>query len=149
MSRSWGSMLCLILAVCQLVACSKEKITIQDAWIPEAPPNVPALAGYMTINNDTEDTVTLVNISTTSFERIEIHHTVHNRETGLTRMIRQQTLDIAPRTSLRFKPGGYHLMLIHPRKVIQDGERIPLTLMFSNGQSFDIEFQVQRETLRF
>ncbi len=144
-----GFVLGLSLLVGGLTGCSKKELTIDDAWIPAAPPHVPALAGYMTIDNGTERTQTLVGATSTVFERIEIHRTVYEKDSGLARMIPQEQVPIAPKESLLFEPGGYHLMLIHPKAPLQEGERISLNLIFADDSRFELEFQVRRrERLR-
>ena len=83
---------------------------ISDAWIPEAPPAAAALAGYMTIENDSGEARTLVGASGGPFERVEIHQTVYEKDTGLARMVPQDRIDIAPGERFVFEPGGYHLV---------------------------------------
>ena len=131
-----------------LTGCSREQLTISDAWIPEAPPGVAALAGYMTIENGSGENRTLVGASGAHFERVEIHQTVYEKDTGLARMIPKNRISIAPGERFLFAPGGYHLMLVGPKKAQQDGEIVHLILEFEDGSRPRVEFEVRRDRLR-
>jgi len=49
------------------------------------------------------------------------------------RMRRQDEAAIAPHGSLEFKPGGYHLMLIHPLRTLKQGDEVELRFLFSDA----------------
>jgi len=148
MIRSFGPLLSFTILAGGLAACSAKELRIYDAFIPEAPPRVSALAGYMTIDNGSAQLRSLVGATTAAFERIEIHNTVYEKDSGLARMIRQQRVDIQPQGTFLFEPGGYHLMLIHPRQALKHGDSVPVTLLFADGLRLTVEFQVRRERLR-
>ncbi len=131
-----------------LTGCSKEELTISNPWVPEAPPRVAALAGYMTIENGLGESRTLLGASGAHFERVEIHRTVYEKDTGLARMIPMDRISIAPGERVLFEPGGYHLMLVGPKKALQDGEIVPLILIFEDGSRPRVEFEVRRDRLR-
>lgn len=143
-----GLLLSISLLAGGLSGCSQEVLIIRDAWVPEAPPRVYALAGYMTIENGSGEATTLVGATGAQFDRIEIHQTVYEKDTGLARMVPEEQISIAPGESFIFEPGGYHLMLINPKKVLKDGEIVPLTLIFADGSRPSVEFEVRRERLR-
>lgn len=148
MLRALSLSLSLFLLVGGFSGCAREEITIRNAWIPEAPPTVSALAGYLSVENNSGETRTLVGASGALFERIEIHRTVYEQDSGLARMIREEELYIASGQSLRFEPGGYHLMLINPKKALTEGDSVTLTLLFANGSRLTVQFEVRREQLR-
>ena len=131
-----------------LTGCSKEELTITNAWVPEAPPRAAALAGYMTIENGFREARTLLGASGAHFERVEIHQTVYEKDTGLARMIPKDRISIAPGERFLFEPGGYHLMLVGPKKAWQDGEIVALILVFEDGSRPRVEFEVRRDRLR-
>ncbi len=131
-----------------LAGCSRGELTILDAWIPEAPPNVMVLAGYMTIDNRTDLPRTLVGATAAPFERIEFHRTVYEKESGLATMVSLDKVELAPGETLLFTPGGHHLMLVHPERALREGEGVPLTLVFADGMKVTTLFKVRRERLR-
>ena len=130
-----------------LSGCSPSELTISNAWIPEAPPNASALAGYMTVVNSTGKAATLTGATGPLFKRIEIHQTVYEKDSGLARMIRQGEVSIEPGRTFHFKPGGHHLMLYSPGKALKEGESVRLSLAFADGSSAAVDFEVRRDRL--
>jgi len=148
MIRPFGLSLILSLLVAGLGGCSTQELAIHDAWIPEAPSIVSALAGYMTVENNSGKARILVGASGPFFERVEIHRTVYEKDSGLARMIRQEQVRIEPGQSFLFQPGGYHLMLINPREVTKAGGSVALTLVFADGSRPTVDFEVRRDRLQ-
>jgi hypothetical protein len=149
MIRSAGHLLGVLLLAAALAGCFDNELTVADAWIPAAPPHVSVLAGYMTIENGTDQVKTIVAIDGALFERIEVHRTIIESDSGLARMVRQDEVVLKPGERLDFDPGGYHLMLIKPERTLKEGENVPLTLLFTDRSSYPVEFRVRpREPLR-
>ena len=138
-------LLSVALLIAGTVGCSEKGLSLRDAWVSEAPPNAAAQAGYLTIDNGTDQQRTLIGAASTTFESIEFHRTVYDKSTSMARMIHEKQLEIAPQTELRFEPGSYHLMLMNPKKSLRDGDKVPMTLLFADGAQFRIEFAVRRE----
>jgi copper(I)-binding protein len=130
-----------------LSACSKQELSVYDAWIPEAPAGVPALAGYVQIENGSAQTVTLMSASGPMFKAVELHRTTYEKATGLVRMSREAQLVIEPNGRVVLEPGGYHLMLVGPEKSYVEGDTVSLTLVFNTG-SRKVNFQVRKERLQ-
>ncbi|MCB1858428.1 MAG: copper chaperone PCu(A)C [Gammaproteobacteria bacterium] len=127
-----------------LSGCSDEGVTVDEAWIAEAPPNANVLAGYMTLENNDAQHRTLAGATDGPFERIEIHRTLHDPQTGLARMLKEEQITLAPGKRVVFQPGGYHLMLIHPQVALKAGETVPITLVLFPGPNLKAEFLVRR-----
>ena len=138
----------IVLLAAGFTACSSQELTVHDAWIPLAPPTVSALAGYMRIDNRSGEARTLVAADGALFGRIEIHQTIYDKDSGLARMISQDTVSIAPGSSFVFEPGGYHLMLINPRRALREKDSVPLTLIFADGSRSAVAFEVRRQPFR-
>jgi hypothetical protein len=64
-------------------------------------------------------------------------------ENGVAQMVMVKALPIAPDAKLVFRPGGYHLMLIHAKKVLAIGSKVPITLNFKDGTRLRAEFEVR------
>ena len=128
-----------------LTGCSEGQFTIKDTWIAEAPPGVIAQAGYLTLDNDTSKPMTLVSVTSNAFEDIQIHRSTHDEATGLVTMIHEKKADIPSHKTLRFKPGGYHLMLIKPKSALKEGNQVAMSLAFADGTEYKTTFAVRRE----
>ena len=112
-----------------LSSCSQEKkdpITIQNAWVREAPPNASAMAGYLTITNSTEQDRILTFAKSKQFNVVEMHRTVI--KDGVAKMRRHEEITIPAGESLEFKPGDFHLMLMSPKSEFKENDEVTVTL---------------------
>ena len=116
-------------------------IGVSNAWIPQAPPGVGMLAGYLTITNSGDTSVNLLAAQSDRFRSVTVHQTVI--ENGVSRMRELHLLEIAPGKEITFAPGGMHLMLMQPRTPITPGDRIEINLLLSDGQRVPAIFDVQ------
>ena len=119
----------IILLLALLFSCSNENknsITINDAWIREAPPNASAMAGYLTITNTTKQDRILTFAKSKQFNAVEIHRTII--KDGVAKMRRQDEINIPAGSSLELRPGDFHLMLMSPKQNFKTDDEIIVTL---------------------
>ncbi|MEE8387428.1 MAG: copper chaperone PCu(A)C [Acidiferrobacterales bacterium] len=115
---------------------------VDKPWIREAPPGMKILAGYMTLENEKNEALNMVGASSADFESIEIHHTIIKDD--MASMIRQQSVRIPRFSTVKFEPNGLHLMLIKPRRELRGGDKVKITLKFSNYRKVKVVFQVRK-----
>ncbi|MGH1537629.1 MAG: copper chaperone PCu(A)C [Gammaproteobacteria bacterium] len=131
-----------------LAACNpspKDAFSIEGAWVREAPPNATAMAGYVTINNNTDQDRILTSAKSEQFNVVEIHRTVV--VDGVASMRRQADLPIPAGGSLVLEPGSYHLMLLTPKGAFKANDEITVTvgLKFNDDiKEIDIIMPVKR-----
>ena len=131
--------------VVSLAACDQKEasaISIENAWIREAPPNASAMAGYMRIVNNTEQDNSLIAASSSAFKVIEFHRSIE--KDGMYKMIRHEKLDIPGNQSLELKPGDYHLMLIVPKQALKEGDTVSVELNFADQSNVVVEMPVKK-----
>lgn len=122
-------------------ALAADSIIVYDSWIRSAPPNAKVLAAYMYIMNESAEPRSLTAVSSSSFEKVEMHRTeLHD---GMMRMVNQKQLHIPAGESLLLEPGGYHLMLIKPKSVPKAGDKVKLQLYFDNGMILQVKAPVR------
>ena len=117
-------------------------IVVKNAWVREAPPVSPVLAGYMVIENHTDKTSELTAVTSSAFQKIEIHKTVY--KDGMASMEGQNSLPIGAEKSVELKPGGTHLMLINPVKPLKAGDTVNFLFVFSNGSKSIVSAPVKK-----
>jgi copper(I)-binding protein len=132
----------LLLFVAGLASASASDIEVEGAWVREAPPGMPMLAGYMVVENRTGKDLVMTGASSSAFGAIEMHHTVI--KDGMASMVRQRSIKIPARSKFRFEPKGYHLMLMQPKNELRQGDRVKITLKFSNDRSVVESFPVRK-----
>ncbi|HEC20853.1 MAG TPA: copper chaperone PCu(A)C [Gammaproteobacteria bacterium] len=131
-----------LLLACANLAQATEDLEIHDAWAREAPPGAAVMAGYLTLHNHSSETYTLTNLQSPQFEKVEIHRT--EERDGMTQMIKVSQVILGPKDSVRFQPGGMHLMLMKPKKPLKAGAKISLTLSFSGETSMQVTLPVKK-----
>lgn len=118
-----------------------KRIVVDDAWVREAPPGAGALAGYMRVQNHSDDQLALLFANSADFERVELHVTRH--ENDRMRMEQVDHVVLLPGEAAEFSPGGMHLMLMGPRRELKAGDRVRIELAFSDGTATDVVFPVR------
>jgi hypothetical protein len=104
-------------------------------------PSRPA-AGYFTIENHGSAPVVLSGASAPDCQSLMLHQST--TEGGTARMAMLDSLPVPPHGTVRFSPGGYHLMCQQPSGALlthQGTETV--TLHFTDGSSATAAFAIQ------
>jgi copper(I)-binding protein len=133
----------LMSALSFIAAASEEAgVSVRDAWVREPPPGVAMMAGYMALRNNTPRPQVLVAASSSGFETVLIHRTIV--KDGMAGMARASQIELTPNASLIFAPGGYHLMLMNPKRALHAGDPVVINLEFRGGLVLPIVFEVRK-----
>ena len=87
-----------------------EMLHWRDAWVRSLPPGTAVTAAYGSLMNHGSDTVTIVNVTSTTGTEAQMHDVIADGDQR--KMVRLNSVDIAPGESLVFEPGGQHIMLL-------------------------------------
>lgn len=130
-------------------------VKVTDAWIRWLPAGVPA-GGYMTLANTGATRRQIVGASSDAYDAISFHQTVmeHGMSgmpgmpgmSGMSGMSTMKALDsivLEPHATVRFEEGGYHLMLMRPKRALHAGDRVQILLTFSDGRTLTVPFAVR------
>ena len=118
-------------------------IVITDSWIREAPPTSRVLAGYfIVLNRDQKDHV-IVSAKSKDFVGVEIHFS--KVQQGMMKMEKQDNILLPEGEMFHFKPGGYHLMLIKPKRKLRSGDKVEIILRFEDGKEMSNTFIVRKD----
>lgn len=116
-------------------------VVASEAWVRLPPPAAAVAAGYVELHNGGAAN-RLVAASAAGFGQVQIHAMRMDGE-----VMRMQALpDGLPLpaekiTSLR--PGGYHLMLMMPKRPLQEGQHVRVRLQFAHGDALPVAFVVR------
>jgi len=134
---------CLASVLSVVPAASKDTgVSVRDAWIRETPPGMAMMAGYMELRNNTSRPQVLVAASSPEFGSVMIHRTI--AKDGMAGMVHQPRIELAPNGSLVFAPGGYHLMLMSPKRALRAGDPVVINLEFRGGLVLPVAFEVRK-----
>ncbi len=123
-------------------ALASENIIINNAWLREAPPSIKVMAGYLDIENRSDETLTLIFAESTEFGHIEFH--LSEIQDGIAKMQQQNEIMIAANTTFIFSPKNYHLMLFNNIVPMREGRIVPIKLTFSNGKTHTFNAPIKR-----
>ncbi len=132
----------LLLAAVGSVMASSGGLRVEQAWARATPAVAPVAGGFLIIANDGGKDDRLLRVESDIAQRVEIHQM--RNDAGVMRM-RQVTegLPIAAHGRLVMAPGGYHLMLIQPKRALLEGGHFDATLVFQRAGRVKATFQVR------
>ena len=119
------------------------KINVSHAWVQEAPPSAEVLAGYMDLQNQSSQAQTLLGARSADFKSVMLHQTVSKG--GMAHMNHTPQIEIKPGSTLQLTPGGYHLMLMNPKKGLRQGDQVEVLLEFKGGLVLPVKLKVSKE----
>jgi copper(I)-binding protein len=93
-------------------------------------------AGYFTIRSEKADRI--VAVSSSLADAVEIHASVTNGDRVT--MQRLETLDLPAGKTVRFEPGGMHLMVFSPRGEAS-ARAFPITIELQSGTRETVAFE--------
>lgn len=88
-------------------------------------------AAYVTIRNTGDEPDRLMGIETPVAARPEVHGM--EKEGGVMKMRPAGPLEIPPGGEVRLEPGGRHVMLMQLQQPLEEGDQVPLTLVFEKA----------------
>lgn len=127
----------VVLAALFSTACDTEPssvaadkaLTVEGARLLLPPPGRDTAAGYVTLGNRGDETLTVRGLSTEPYGRVEMHTMEH--EDGMMRMREIASIDIAPGESASLEPHGRHLMFIAPNSAPQPGDTVDVVIEYT------------------
>lgn len=121
----------LLFALTCLVGAAQAAPIVNNATIRLPLPGKTVSAGYLSIENPDNHPLVLRSASSPMFGLIELHH--HIEVDGMLRMVKIETLEIAPRSTVHLQPGSYHLMMFRPTKPLTKDSKVELVLTWADG----------------
>ena len=125
-------------------AALADGVTIENPMIPAAPPGVMTHAAFMTLTNTGEAPRQLIGVTAEGYHMAHIH--LSEEKDGVATMSTVDQVEIAPGQSVAFEHGGLHIMLMHPMGTKAEGDMVPLTLEFANGETQTLDVMVMKMT---
>lgn len=113
-------------------------VIVSNAWVRALPGNA---AGYFTMRNDGDTAVSLIGIRTDACGMAMLHRTSSGG--GMASMSDVESVPLAPHETVKFAPGGYHVMCMEPSAAVRPGKSVTMTLKFSDKSQTRIVFAVK------
>jgi len=119
-----------------------EPILVTQAWVREAPPNMSAHAAYAVLRNNTNQERNLVSANSSDYKMVELH--LSKVTHGVASMVKQNQITIPSKGMVKMMPGGFHFMLMHPKRVLRAGDKIKITLGFADGSKQTFQAPIKK-----
>ena len=116
------------------------EIAVTGAWVRLIPGGGPS-AGYATIENRGSEPIALVGADCDAYGKVMLHRSVESG--GTSRMEHVARLTVPPGKTERLAPGGHHLMLMAPEDPPKVGQKLAITLRFTDGTTREVAFAVK------
>lgn len=146
-----------------LVACGgssdDDGVTVSDVWSRVTAPGATTGAVYATIDSPGDNKLVSASVPAEIAAKTEIHETTGGESSDsmpgdsqgdstsmdegaagpMMGMKPVQSIDLPAGETVTLEPGGYHIMLLDLAKPVKDGDSIPVTLEFENGDPVEVD----------
>jgi periplasmic copper chaperone A len=136
-------MLLIIVAfITLLIQPAGNKVEVKDAWARTGAKDLNS-ALYFKIENNTTKPDTLYKVSSDIAQHVMMHETyMKNWMMGMREI---KNIIIKPGSSVEFKPGSYHVMLMNLNKDLKKGDQIDFTFYFKSLGKMNIKAKVENK----
>lgn len=119
----------------------KDTVEIIHPHINEPFAGAKTAAAYMAISNEGDAAIRLIGIETPAAKKASLHTTEHGSD-GVARMKPIEAIDIPAGETVNLEPGGLHVMLMGLTAPLKQGDMVPATFLFEQGDPMAVEFMV-------
>ncbi len=119
-----------LLSILTILNYNSNSIEINNAWVRPAGKGMNS-ALYFELKNSSANSDELFKVSSNAAELVQLHKTVNKN--GLMEMKEIKSLKINGNQTIKFAPGGYHVMLIKLKKDLKTGNKIGFKFYFKKA----------------
>jgi copper(I)-binding protein len=121
-------------------ALAAPSVMVSNCWVRALPGDLPS-GGYFSVMNMSGKPINLVGVQTDAFGMAMLHQSQSSGSTST--MVMVDKAPVPANGTLKFAPGGYHLMLENPKHPLKVGTSIRLTFAFDDGEKVTSECAVK------
>jgi copper(I)-binding protein len=119
-------------------------LKIGHPWARETPRMARAGGAFLVIENAGDTPDRLLKASSPAASRTEVHSVT--MDGNVMRMREVEAIEVAAKSKVELKPGGYHIMLMELKAPLKAGDTFPLTLTFEQAGDVTVEIMVEKMT---
>ncbi len=135
-----GITLALALGWTQAASAADPTIRAGEAWARATGPDTPTGMVFLALTNSGAEADRLVSATTPASAKVEFHRHVH--ADGSMKMQRQDSIELPPGGTIRFSPGGLHVMLDGLKTRLAAGQTLTLSLTFAKSAPVSVAIPV-------
>ena len=120
---------------------TREGVTVAHPWARATPGGAKVGGAYLEIKAAAGKGDRLIAARSPVAGNAEIHN--HIMDGAIARMRRVDAIAIAGGKSVVLEPSGYHVMLVHLKQPLKEGDLIKLTLVFEKAGEIEVDATVE------
>ncbi|MGC8594623.1 MAG: copper chaperone PCu(A)C [Candidatus Kryptoniota bacterium] len=132
-------MIWLLITILLSTQANAGKLKIENPYIRPADKGMTSALYFKVVNRSNEDD-TLYDVRATFCEAAQIHESY--MKDGMMGMKRVKYIVVPAGSVVRFKPGGYHVMLINVKRKLANGDRVRVEILFKRSGKFILNAKV-------
>ncbi len=133
----------LFLSLITLLNFQAPKLKVENVWLRPAAKGMNS-AMYFEIVNNSDKPDTLFKVTSSAAELVQIHETF--KKDGLMGMREVKFVVIKPHSTLKFQPGGYHVMFIKLKKDLKVKSKENAVLYFKHEGMIKVKAVVKKQS---
>ena len=126
-------------------SATAQDIIIEDAYARVARPGAPVAAAFFMVRNKGAEVDRLIGAKTEYAAIAEVHTHLESADGIMQMRPIEGGLEIGAMGEHQLKRGGDHIMIMGLSKRLEQGDMLPLTLVFQNAGEIDLEVVVDNE----
>lgn len=147
--KKLSSVVCMVISVLffhTAIAQSSANtgLAFETPWVRASAPGQKNGAGYVQIQNKSNQTDRLISATTENIGRVELHTIIN--ENGVAKMRQVQGIEVPAGSGATLAPGGFHIMFMGLTEPFKAGEVVPVTLRFEKAGEIKISFEIKPAT---
>ncbi|MGA8263742.1 MAG: copper chaperone PCu(A)C [Ignavibacteriaceae bacterium] len=116
------------------------KLEVKDGWVRPAGKGMNTAFYFNAINNSNKAD-TLLSVKSSVAKMVQMHETFSKN--GMMGMRQIKVIPIKAKSTLEFKPGGYHVMVMNLKKDLKIGSLAEFTLHFKYAGNITVKAPVK------
>jgi periplasmic copper chaperone A len=109
-----------------VIPAQAQSVVVKDAWIRGTVPGQSATGAFMELT--AKSAARLIGAASAAAKNVEVHNMT--MENGVMKMFPVDGVDIPAGKTIKFAPGGYHVMMRNLQKPLNPGDKVLLQLTF-------------------
>ena len=136
----------LLLALGGLLVESQATVKVSEAWVREPMGSRAMTSAYAVIENPGATELRITGAAADVAGTVEMHEMT--RAGDMMKMAPVKVMTVPAHGTVRFKPGGAHLMLFDLKRPLKDGEAVTLTFTTSAGSQVKATARVKKAQMQ-
>lgn len=116
-------------------------VVVSQAWSRATPKGAKVAGGYLTVENRGAAPDRLLSASSPAADKVEVHQ-MAIQDGIMTMRPLDEGLAIPPDATVTLAPGGEHIIFVGLAAPFEEGQRVPVTLIFRRSGKIETSFDV-------